>query len=319
MFTLGDFKNYGQQFAILGRSSIVAKFLYQVQLQVVGKRPYWWNVDTTTLTTVDGTVNYALSGRIDGRRVSKMNNETSDSHINLVSLSRHLFSDATPTEEGTCYDYSFIGQKSVQSIAAAAATLSVVSSAAGDTTQEVIVRGLVSGVEQPAESISLNGTTPVASANTYDDTQYLLIQKSATTTGNITITSGTTTIAVLGPNELKLEVPWVRFRSVPSAAYTMRYWFYKKPQLLSNDYEIPDLPAIAHAYILLPGLLEFLHLSGKDYTQASYYKDMKAEGIRELNIWSDSQPGKIDIKEFVKKKRSRGRYPETMTTAYGMA
>lgn len=316
--TLDDYRNHVRTFGkIGGRAALVPEVLHQVVMDVCGRRPYWWNVGTSTLSTVANQVNYPLSSRVDGRRVLILNDETGDNQINLVSLAKHLFSDPTPTETGTPYDFSFIGQHSVQGVPSAASLLSLVSTSAADTSQKVVVRGLVSGVER-YEVIDLNGVAAVSSTLTYDASQYLEIQKSAATTGIVTITSNASavTIATIPPEDLKLEIPWIRFRYVPSSVKAIRYWFYKRDRVLTSLYEIPDVPDIAHLNVLLSGLLKWMHASGGDYNQSTFYDGEMEKGIVKLNVWSDSQPGKIDIKEC----RTTGvspRFPE-LAPAYTM-
>ena len=76
---------------------------------------------------------------------------------------------------------------------------SVVSSAAGDTTQQVTVYGLV-GATPTAETVTLNGTTPVPLVNSFDIAGIFATEMDSDAVGTVTVRDGTpTTILSMAP------------------------------------------------------------------------------------------------------------------------
>ena len=115
--------------------------------------------------------------------------------------------------------------------------ISLVSSAAGDTTVNAAIRGLnASGVEV-AEQVALNGSTTVVSANTYAS---LIAITKEDTAGTVTATSNAGAVTNISLLPLENERPnWqVRLHRVPDDAYTINYSFYRKPWDFSISEEL---------------------------------------------------------------------------------
>lgn len=80
-------------------------------------------------------------------------------------------------------------------------TVRAVSSNAGDTSQTLTITGRKADGSIASETLSLNGTTPVTSSNTYE--RLLKAELSATCTGSVTVarTTGPTTIRIIPAGE----------------------------------------------------------------------------------------------------------------------
>lgn len=95
-------------------------------------------------------------------------------------------------------------------------TVRIVSSNAGDTTQTVTITGRKADGSLAAETLSLNGTTPVTSSNSYE--RLLIAEMSATAAGTVTVarTTGPTTIRVIPIGERGFQAVFQQDASDPS-------------------------------------------------------------------------------------------------------
>lgn len=94
-------------------------------------------------------------------------------------------------------------------------TVRIVSSSAGDTTQTVTIVGRLADGSLATETLSLNGTTPVTSSNTYE--RLLSALTSATCVGNVTVarTTGPTTIRIIPAGERGFQAVFQQDSSDP--------------------------------------------------------------------------------------------------------
>ena len=106
-------------------------------------------------------------------------------------------------------------------------TVRMVSTSAGDTTQTGTVTGRKADGSLASETLSLNGTTVVTFANTYE--RVLKFELSATAAGTVTVarTTGPTTIRVIPIGERGFMAMFRKLASDPSSAkdfYTKFFW-----------------------------------------------------------------------------------------------
>lgn len=106
-------------------------------------------------------------------------------------------------------------------------TVRIVSSNAGDTTQTVAIVGRLADGSLASETLSLNGTTVVTSANTYE--RLLSALMSATAAGNVTVarTTGPTTIRIIPAGERGFQAVFQQDSSDPSTQedyYLKVFW-----------------------------------------------------------------------------------------------
>lgn len=106
-------------------------------------------------------------------------------------------------------------------------TVRIVSSNAGDTTQTVTIVGRLADGSLASETLSLNGTTPVTSANTYE--RLLSALTSATCAGIVTVarSTGPTTIRIIPAGERGFQAVFQQDASDPSSQedfYLKVFW-----------------------------------------------------------------------------------------------
>lgn len=133
-------------------------------------------------------------------------------------------------------DWFSIGESAVKEQPSSASVLAIVSSSSADTTQTIFIKGVAGGVEVE-ETVTLTGTTPVNSANSY--TEVLKIGKSAVTTGTITITSNSAakTQAVIAPKQLHVRYRIIHFYYIPNAVMSIIIRYKRGFLPLVNDYD----------------------------------------------------------------------------------
>jgi len=134
--------------------------------------------------------------------------------------------------------------------------ITVSSSSASDTAVTVIIKGdTASGVT--TETITPTGTTPVAGSTAF--TKILGVTKTGTWVGTMTLTSNSATVTnlTLLPAEYGRQYRTIEFLSLPNAGEIIEYQFYRQPSVLSNDNDIPDIPAPFSRILVWDALLMF--------------------------------------------------------------
>jgi hypothetical protein len=106
-------------------------------------------------------------------------------------------------------------------------TIQAISSNAGDTTQTLTITGRKADGSVASETLTLNGTTAINFANTYE--RFLKAELSATATGSVTVrrTTGPTTIRVIAAGERGFMAMFRKLSSDPGAQkdfYTKAFW-----------------------------------------------------------------------------------------------
>ena len=145
---------------------------------------------------------------------------------------RQFYADLTT--QGTPTDWAEDGEHMVLAQPSSASTLSLTSASASDLSQTVRVIGRDANGILLSESMSINGTSAVVSANTYTTIEQ--IAKSATSVGIFTLTSNSAavTVARIAPSELSMAIQRARLFLVPDAAIAMKWIAKKHPVRLVN-------------------------------------------------------------------------------------
>jgi hypothetical protein len=149
-------------------------------------------------------------------------------------------------QTGTPVAFSYLTPVAVAVLPTQNERLSLVSSSSADTS-DVFIMGESSGIEV-SETVTLNGTTPVISANTFDTP--LTIAKSLTT-GTLTVkgyTSATTFVTILASERERKHIRlWLQ--PAPSASYVCLVLGKRRIKPLVRDEDTPLLRDIQWALI----------------------------------------------------------------------
>jgi hypothetical protein len=231
---------------------------------------------TETITTVAGQRVYSLHQEFE--RPLFIRNNTRQCLLREVPNANIEEGALTDNALGTAYSFSLWGMSPVPSQPSAATGLRIRSSDAGDTGADftVRIRGVLSSGDVVTETLTANGTTNVSSGET-TYVEILNVTKTTPWTGAMILeTSGGTQLLLLRSNETSRYYRQLHLLDIPTAAETIKYRFYRKPLVMINDYDVPDLPS-PHGRILVWDTL--VHM-------ASYNKIGNGERI---NIWREQR------------------------------
>lgn len=193
-----------------------------------------------TFDTVSGTEDYVLPRYI--RETYKINSDSSPYDIKVVSEDVFDRAVPNPSATGSPYIARLFEMVGVETQPTSASVISVVSSSAADTTQKVLVKGLVSGYLD-YEQVSLSGTTPVLTTKSFS--AICAVTKSDITAGTVTITSngGVVTNLVLSALEKSLRLRKVRLYPEPDDTITITVKGFGRSPELSHAYEDTEIPS----------------------------------------------------------------------------
>ena len=265
--------------------SIIGNYINRRYFQIL-RAINWKNIrDDYSFSTIAGTQDYILPDDF-GKEIYVLDstNGSELSKVDLQDLVREYPSGISST--GTVKRYVIL-EDTVQSQPSSASTITVVSSSASDTTQTVLIRGISSNVEI-TESVTLTGTTNATTTNSFS--RIKAISKSANTVGKITVTAGSTTIAVLAPKVLESRYKKIRLHYVPTQALTIKMPYIIKPLSLIED---DDYPIIDIADLIEIGATADAWRYKRQFVKAQSYEALFQAQLADY-VWDKvNQPNEI--------------------------
>lgn len=294
---------------------IIKRWLNRGQKVIASKAPqggwFWLRQYGYTLTTVSGTSDYALSPLVDTSKIINFRDETNSQGISYISDSQ--FREINPGPDSTTgqeYLYTIRGFSPVQNQPTSASVLSLVSSSASDVTSYIVnIQGLNGSNILVNESVTLTGTTPVATTNSY--TKVLALSKNLNTNGTVTITSnsGGVTNVVIAPKNRAISHPVVFLFNYPDGTGPLYYDFTIKLPDITDDNDISLIPEQYHDAIELYAKVQcFRHLANVPMAQTTAAEfmdrlnDMRNDAPQPARMWALSEVS-YDSEGF------GGRYP----------
>lgn len=249
-----------------------------------------------SITTVVGQSDYPLPldfGKCIGA-VDTTNSRELSELVSLESNFRNYPSELTTT--GNPYNYVIL-DSSVMVQPSSASVITAVSSSTSDTTQKVLVRGIVSNYET-TEQITLNGTT--AASTTLQFTSIKGISKDGNTYGAITVTAGSQTLAIMPPKVLLSRYKICRLWYTPNGVYTIKFPYLISPLPLIED---DDYPIIDCEDIIEVGAKADAHSYQRREATANKYESLFESKLANY-IWSkENNPNQV--KQFQPEPYSR--------------
>jgi hypothetical protein len=219
----------------------------------------------------------------------------SNGNRNLPQTDLATLFETDPTifeRSGTPLLYSELPPVAVASLPAAVGQFMLASDSASDTAVQVRVQGDLNGAEQ-RETVTLAGTTPVATINSYD-TPYIISKQPSVGTVTVKDSSGNV-IQTLFSDEHQRRQARIRLHDIPSTNPTSLLVLAKrKPKPLLNDLDTPTIRNIENALLsyTLADMLELLRQYSKAAAKAqeaaaflAEARDMEAnQGQRSIRI-----------------------------------
>lgn len=246
----------------------------------------------TTFPTVSGTEDYVLERDVD--KIAILRQTSSPAVLHNIPDEIFFRKIANPTESGTPRFYREWEIDGVSTRLSSADTINVVSSSTSDGSSfTVTILGYVSG-RLTSEVLTLNGTTLVSGTTTFDARE-IFVSKSANTTGNITITknTGSTTLVIVGKEEVSPRFKVVTLYPKPNSAITMYLEYYKIIRELVNDSDAPEFHQKFHYVVRLGTLAKTYQLLGKseDFISTS---QVYAQAVRAMVANDTTTPDLIE-------------------------
>lgn len=202
-----------------------------------------------TLTTVSGQRFYSLNPEF-WKPIYFFNRSSNRYMVEVTERSLAATGSNWNTDTGRSPYFRFAGYSPVSAQPSTASTISIVSSSASDNSSgKAITFEINTANGVTTESITPNGTSPVSSTNTVE--RILGVTKASTWTGTLTVKdAANNTLLTLFPTEMGRSHAQFELLATPDSADVIEYRFVRKPKLLVNDNDIPNIPA-PHSQILV--------------------------------------------------------------------
>ena len=223
-----------------------------------------------------------------------MRQTVSPAKLDYISDENFFREVPNPTESGNPLFYRIWEIDGLSTRLAVADTINVVSSSASDgSSLTVSIMGYVSG-RLHTEVLTLNGTSLVSGAVTFDARE-ILIAKSGNTVGNLTFTedSGDTTLVVLSPQEVSPRFKVVTLYPKPNSTLTIYLEYYKRVKELVNDTDAPEFDPKWHHVVRVGTLYKVYQHLGKTNEMVAIY-ELFRKLVRSMVASDTTEPDRIE-------------------------
>lgn len=216
-------------------STIIKRYLNRRYFQVLRSINWkFYNLEYS-FTTTSGTQDYVLPRDFDKPvyvRDNTNKRELASKSFQYLSNQRtDEFNNEGVIDSYVIYDANFNAQPT------SAATATVTSSSASDTSQSVFLHYIDSNGAEQKETLSLSGTGDVTSSGTVE--RFISISKDADTVGYVTVTCNSQTIAVIDPERRSYRVRKMRLFLTPNGTTTIACPYIIKPLPMTDDNDYP--------------------------------------------------------------------------------
>lgn len=228
-----------------------------------------------TLTLISGQRDYTLHPEFN--RPLYFRNTTDREFLEEFPLRTLTDPDVDWNNDTEGRGFVLHGVMPVSAQPTSASVLTLVSSDATDTgsAKNITIRGETAyGVE--SETLTPLGLTPVVGAKAFITILNVTLTLPFAGRLSLTSNSGGVTNLLLTPGQYGRQHQQMRLLWTPGSGDTIEYQFFRKPSPLSNDYDIPDIPAPFAKILVWDALL----------LMAAY--DNQVEGNR-LALWKEKQ------------------------------
>lgn len=210
------------------------------------------------IKTIPGVQRYTLNPLV--ANILYLRNDSSEQLVREIpnrGLSTGTFDWAKQT--GQAQEFMFWGHSQVKSQPRVPGPLTVQSSNAADfgPTFQVAVKGMDAEGDVFVEIFTLEGMTPIL--GTKDFEEVISVTKSGEFAGMLSIFADTlqTEVLKLGPAEMGKQYRQIFLVQNPDVPETLSYRFFRKPLILINDYDVPELPSPYSQLLVWDALLLF--------------------------------------------------------------
>ena len=160
--------------------------------------------------------------------------------LSVISEAQFDKAVPNPTETGSpsfCRLFEYTGAWGQPT---SASVVQVASTSALDTTQKVLIKGMINEQYVDYEELSLAGIGVVSSTKFFSS--IVAVTKSAETVGSVTISTSSATVGVMAPSEKVFRTRILRLYPAPDAEYDITIKHFAVPAHLQSEYEDTEIP-----------------------------------------------------------------------------
>jgi hypothetical protein len=122
-------------------------------------------------------------------------------------------------------------------------------------------------------------------------------------TQTLTLQAGSETLLTLNPTEYGREYKQIELLESPTVSEVISYQFYRKPTILINDNDIPDIPSAFSSIIVYDGLIQ-LSQYNKNLTGniLQYWLAQQAKlesGLLDYDVGNDVMGAQVDYIDYI--------------------
>lgn len=250
------------------------------------------------IQTQSGVQRYALNPLV--ANILYLRNDTEEVLMREIpnrGLSTGTFDWAK--EDGTAREFMFWGHSQVKAQPQIPGVLTVRSSNNSDfgPTYQVAVKGTNVEGDVFVEIFTLEGQVPITGHYPFEEV--ISITKSGEFNGTLQITAdlGATTLLTLSPIEMGKQYRQIHLVQIPTAPEVLSYRFFRKPLILINDYDVPELPSPYSQLLVWDALMLF----------AGYNTDIRMETVQ---AWGRQQEHwEAALEQYLKDSTTLGAEP----------
>jgi len=191
-----------------------------------------------TITTVNGTRTYSIPHNIAPPFVSLRQKDTDIKLVQMATEEYDMYMADPDDSSGPPERYYIDGYSGVETQPASAGEVVYSVSSSPSDSGQLVIQGYDTNDRYQSEVVSLNGTTAVASSNTYKHIESI---SKVNTSGAVTFRNNgsTTTFLVLKPHENSVRLMKIGLHPIPDDAITLYGRGYVQSQELYNKYDVP--------------------------------------------------------------------------------
>lgn len=217
-------------------------------------------------------------------------NKTNGVQLEEITVQQWVNKNAGAIDSSSSVNSYFIVNSPVRIQPSSDLALTVVSSSTADTTQQISIRVIDSNGRETNELISLNGTTPVNGVVV--TSRVLGLSKSAATTGSVTVTSGSDTLAIMSPDVVVSRVKLMRFSSIPSSPFSCEIVYIQDLLPMKNAY---DYPSVDCCDALEAGATADAWRYKRQFQKASDYEQIYEKKVANIAYNYESHPNRVTM------------------------
>lgn len=223
-----------------------------------------------TLTLVTGQTTYILP-QPDIHKFQYLYSTTNKRFLNSLPIKQVPYVDLDYRQNNDSARFYSIDPNGspVKAQPTTASVLSLASSASETNNPSLFIEGEDSSGNRITETVEAAASTSQSFAKVH------YAAKTADFNGTITLTAGATTLLTLAADEYAKSYAVIEFHTLPTATETLIYRYFRKPRLMTRNFDTPNIPYPHSEILVYDALLDL-----------ATYNELDSESV---NIWREKQ------------------------------